>query len=194
MKKNIQFIIINSYTKKHCFISKKKDFFKDLFKKNIRYYKIKRSTLNHNINKNRRYPLIVLIPTIHTSKKSSFFIERMFKLYFPTDIAIELCVDRYFNKKKVNNKKSYLLYKLLFNLQKQLSFNLNETFGIDIIKSIFLSKKYNCNLYLIDKKMKYILESLSKKISFFEFFFLINILFKLKYLNKYKLKLKFYYK
>ena len=194
MKKYIQFIIIDSHTKKQCFISKKKEFFSILFQKNIKYYKIKKTPKYNFLNKNKKYPIIILISTIHTSKKSSLFIYNLFKNYFPTDIAIEFCPERFFKKKiYYSNYITYILYLLLFNIQKQLSLIYNEIFGIDIIKSIFLSEKYNCNLYLIDKKITSTFKSLSKKISLIEIFYLLFIFLNLKYSKKLKLKLKYYY-
>ena len=79
------------------------------------------------------------------------------------------------------------------NIQEQLSSIYNEVFGVDIIKSIFLSEKYNCNLYLIDKKITSTFKSLSKKISLIEIFYLLFIFLNLKYSKKLKLKLKYYY-
>lgn len=145
-------------------------------------------------NKRKKYPLIILIPTIHTSRKSSLFIYNLFKQYLPTDIAIEYCPERFFKKKICHdNYITYILYLLLLNIQEQLSSIYNEVFGVDIIKSIFLSEKYNCNLYLIDKKITSTFKSLSKKISLIEIFYLLFIFLNLKYSKKLKLKLKSYY-
>lgn len=153
------------------------------------------------IDSNSSYPKIIIIPTIHVSKSSSLFIEQLFKYYNPTHVAIELCIERYYNYVNISNIKILTTSKNLIHRIKKKLFNsilmkinkkinntyYNEDFGIDIRKSIYLAKKYSCYLYLIDRILSATINSFFKKLSFMEIVYLFFIYLKSKIFHEIEL-------